>query len=176
MSPRHISANLLLSADSKAVLNGSSRALSFPADRERFLTLRKSANLIVIGGNTARNESYLKTPCDLAILSHRHEESFAQLLQTNARARVHSLDFEELLDRVGDKYAEIDVEAGPTLLLPALEKGLIDTLYLSLAKNIGDPTAPAYKWEKSLDKYHLASYIAESDGELRTYQLVPSAL
>jgi riboflavin biosynthesis pyrimidine reductase len=69
MQIMRITANLVIGADGATVLEGSSKALSSQADRSRFHALRERASTILIGGNTARNEPYAKTPVPLVIVS-----------------------------------------------------------------------------------------------------------
>jgi riboflavin biosynthesis pyrimidine reductase len=53
-----VRANMVSSADGAADLNGASAGLSSPADRRLFALLRTLADVIVVGGATARAEKY----------------------------------------------------------------------------------------------------------------------
>ena len=58
----HVSGGMVQSADGTAVLDGSSRPLSPPADREVFRTLRAVADVVLVGAGTARAEDYGAVP------------------------------------------------------------------------------------------------------------------
>ena len=68
-----VMANLVMGADGSTSIRGSSSALSSKLDRLRFHELRKRASVILIGGNTARNEPYAKTPLPLVILTLKNQ-------------------------------------------------------------------------------------------------------
>jgi riboflavin biosynthesis pyrimidine reductase len=53
-----VRANMIASADGAAVLDGGTRALSNPADRELIGTLRALADVVLVGAGTARAEGY----------------------------------------------------------------------------------------------------------------------
>jgi len=63
-------ANLIVGKDGSTTVAGSSTPLSTDEDRRRFHQLRTDADLILIGGNTARREPYKRTPIPLYILTH----------------------------------------------------------------------------------------------------------
>ncbi|MEN9325122.1 MAG: hypothetical protein RL414_876, partial [Actinomycetota bacterium] len=68
---RTVLATIVVGVDGSTTVGGSSAGLSTYGDRQRFQRLRKRADLIVIGGNTARTEPYAQTPCRLLVLSHQ---------------------------------------------------------------------------------------------------------
>ncbi|HEX6444845.1 MAG TPA: pyrimidine reductase family protein [Streptosporangiales bacterium] len=53
-----VRANMIASADGAAVLDGGTRALSNPADRDLIGTLRALADVVLVGAGTARAEGY----------------------------------------------------------------------------------------------------------------------
>lgn len=53
-----VRANMIASVDGAAVLDGSSRALGSPTDRELIGTLRALADVVLVGAGTARAEGY----------------------------------------------------------------------------------------------------------------------
>lgn len=53
-----VRANMIASVDGAAVLDGGSRALGSPADRELIGTLRALADVVLVGAGTARAEGY----------------------------------------------------------------------------------------------------------------------
>jgi len=54
----YVRGGFVLSTDGAAVLDGGSRALSGPADREVFRTLRSVCDVILVGARTTRAEDY----------------------------------------------------------------------------------------------------------------------
>ncbi len=170
-------ANLLLSQDNRATLGGSSKALSFPADRSRFHELRKSAALIVIGGNTARHEPYATTPTPLVVLTHSPTLADLGSVALNPQARIAHGEIDLLLDDLRDSVGpgtSILIEAGPALITRALELHAIDDLYLSRSDLLGDPNAPAYDLANLLHNYQLVEEREASGGSFRRYLLAPT--
>lgn len=56
--PSYVRGGFVLSADGVAVVDGGSRALSSPADRAVFRTLRSVCDVILVGAATAKAEDY----------------------------------------------------------------------------------------------------------------------
>lgn len=131
-------ASLVVGADGSTTFNQSSRALSTTGDRERFLARRRLADCILVGGNTARNESYSRTPAPLVIISHSQPE----LLAINPIAQWWNLGPEETITRASKEFGQhIHCEAGANLLHHFLSLGLIDTMELSVTSFVGGENA-----------------------------------
>lgn len=128
-------ANLIVGKDGSTTLNNSSIGLSTDEDRARFKQLRSKADLILIGGNTARREPYKKTPVPLFILTHAK----VRLQPKNQLAKQFSMSVTELLTEISNNFApsastapiNLLVEAGPNLLQQMIELSLIDNLFLT---------------------------------------------
>jgi riboflavin biosynthesis pyrimidine reductase len=88
-------ASLVLGADGSSTLLGTSDTVTTPIDRQRFLARRRGCDAILIGGNTARNERYEKTPVPLIVLSHTRPE----VLEENPRAHWWTLSPVEAVAR-----------------------------------------------------------------------------
>jgi len=56
--PRHLRANMVMSLDGAATVEGRSGGLSAPADRALFHTLRALADVVLVGAATVRIEGY----------------------------------------------------------------------------------------------------------------------
>jgi len=56
--PRHLRANMVMSLDGAATVEGRSAGLSAPADHALFRTLRALADVVLVGANTVRIEGY----------------------------------------------------------------------------------------------------------------------
>ncbi len=133
-----VSANLIVGIDGSTTANGSSIGLSNDEDRQRFHQIRGKADLILIGGNTARREPYKRTPIPLYILTH----SKVKLQPKNQLAKQFQLTPKQLLEEVGGKFESFSelpikllVEAGPKLLLEMITQSLVDYLYLTVSLN-----------------------------------------
>ena len=121
--------------DGSTTANNSSIGLSTDEDRARFKQLRSKADLILIGGNTARREPYKKTPVPLFILTHAK----VRLQPKNQLSKQFSMSITELLSEISNNFAPTEspssinllVEAGPILLQQMIDLSLIDNLYLT---------------------------------------------
>lgn len=165
-------ANLLLGQNLRAVREGRSRGLSFPADRKRFHELRAQADLILIGGNTARNEPYGSTPVPLVVLS-RH--SLPELTERNPLATVRFEPLESALTELKGRYRHILIEAGPLIIREALTKKLADRFYLSISNIDGDLSAPEVNLTEALSNYELEERQEVEGGSFLVYSLAPTS-
>lgn len=172
LSKRLIVGNLLLSRDGRAVREGSSRALSFPADRRRFHQLRSQADLILIGGNTARNEPYRTTPVPLIVLSR---SAHAPSVASNHHASVLNSSLTQALSQIDPEFRSILIEAGPSLIKEALETKLVETFYLTISNAEGDQDAPSYDVSSALGAYALIEEEPVDGGTFFTYSLAPTS-
>ena len=64
-----IRANFIVGQDGSSTHNGSSIGLSNKIDKERFRRLRTECDVVVIGGNTARNEPYKNLNKPLVVIT-----------------------------------------------------------------------------------------------------------
>jgi riboflavin biosynthesis pyrimidine reductase len=131
MSPR-VAANLVIGADGATTLAGSSAGLSFPADRRRFHQLRSEFKVILIGGNTARNEPYEKTPLPLIVLSHQPLP-----ITANPLAELATRPLPEVVADATARFGDLLIEAGPQLLQSALDLRLLTDLYVTVSDRMG---------------------------------------
>lgn len=129
-----VAANLIVGASGATRISGSSKGLSFPADRLRFHQLRQEFKVIIIGGNTARSEPYSQCPLPLIVLSHH---PLPLRLADNLMAFAWEVDLEEAIELAHERYGDILIEAGPTLVTAAIDRGLLTELYITLSAQIG---------------------------------------
>lgn len=124
-------ATLVVGADGSTSRDGSSSGLSTPADRQRFLALHRSATAIIIGRNTAIRDSYSETHVPVYVLSREYSESlgpnFRHVLVPDTSSLIHQVN-----EIATSHSTPIVVEAGPRLLMPLIECGVIDRLELSI--------------------------------------------
>jgi len=164
-----VAANLVLGSDGSSTLKGSSAGLSFPADRERFHQLRREFGAILIGGNTARNEPYQKTPVPLIVLSR---QGLPDRLSSNPLATSWDLPLRDAVAKATLQHGDLLIEAGPALVRAALADGLLTDFYLTISEQIGG--------ENPVDPAHLTAGWSEisretvSGGLFLHYRLAPS--
>ena len=121
-----IVATIVVGIDGSSTLGGSSQQVTTSADRESFLKRRRLADCIIIGGNTARNEPYLKTPVPLVIVSKQAHPNLPS-------AHVWNLDPKDALVKACKEFGEnILIEGGASFITYLLEEHLIEYLELSV--------------------------------------------
>jgi riboflavin biosynthesis pyrimidine reductase len=131
-----ILANLVLGSDGSTTLDGSSKSLSSAEDRKRFHELRAQASVILIGGNTARNEPYADTPVPLVVITRSGD--IPESVRKNAKAQIWELDPISATERAQKEFGEcVLVEGGMNLIQELLLANKIDELYLTLSKKSG---------------------------------------
>jgi len=124
-------ATIVVGADGSSSLSGSSTEVTSAADRAVFLQRRRTVDCIIIGGNTARNEPYSKTPVPLVVVS---KQSHPQL----PAAYIWNLDPKNALDKARQEFGEnILIEGGASFISYLLENDLIDVLELSVTSASG---------------------------------------
>ena len=129
-----IAANLVIGVDGSTSFNGRSAKLSSDEDRRRFHEIRKGADVIIIGGNTARVEPYADTPIPLVVISRSksiHE------ISNNSKAEILNMDPKAALKESVAKYGEnVLIEGGPNLLMELLP--LIEELNITITDRSGN--------------------------------------
>ena len=125
-----VSANVVISCTGAFVdQNGSSRGISSPDDLAHLVHLRKLADAVVIGGNTARKESYSPTSRFVTYVFSRSSKVPNGLLR---KQFDNDADLQRSFDELTSAHEHILVEAGPSLLNKFLLAGLIDVLFVSI--------------------------------------------
>jgi riboflavin biosynthesis pyrimidine reductase len=127
-------ATLVIGADGSTTKDGSSEGVTSKADRERFLENRRAADCILIGGNTARTEPYMKTPVPVVVIS-RHS---INPLADNPLAHCWNLAPIAALDKAISTFgARIHIEAGASIIAELISRDRIDQLQLSITNIVG---------------------------------------
>ena len=127
-------ASLVVAEDGSTVKGGISSGVASMEDRNRFLARRRKADCIIIGGNTARNEPYHRTPVPVVVISR----SLTSALSNNRLAFWWNTTPEKAIARAKKTFGEnILVEAGPSLVTEMIQAGLIDGLELSVTSENG---------------------------------------
>jgi riboflavin biosynthesis pyrimidine reductase len=129
-----IYANLVIGLDGSTSSGGNSSKLSSQEDRRRFHELRKKADAIFIGGESARNEPYSNTPLPLVVVS---KSQVISEISANSNALVVNDSPINALKIAVEKYGpNVIIEGGPNLLLEVI--GHVDELYITIANRTGD--------------------------------------
>jgi riboflavin biosynthesis pyrimidine reductase len=122
-------ASLVVGADGSTTKNGSSGGISSGIDRTTFLSRRRNADFILIGGQTARTEPYHRTPVPVVVSSR----SMINALADNRLAHWWNLSPVSALNRGAKKFGpNVLVEAGPQLINELIQARVIDGIFLSI--------------------------------------------
>ncbi|CAB4637523.1 unannotated protein [freshwater metagenome] len=127
-------ATLVVGQDGSATKNASSANITSKADRTIFLDRRRAVDVIIIGGNTARNEPYKRTPAPLIVCSRGTTNPVAE----NPIAQLWNCSPSEAVDKARKLFGErILIEGGPKMITDLVNSGKIDQLELSLTQVTG---------------------------------------
>jgi riboflavin biosynthesis pyrimidine reductase len=127
-------ATLVVGSDGSTAKDGSSRGVTSTLDRARFLERRRHVDAILIGGNTARNEPYRKTPVPVVVIS----TSMINALADNRQAYWWNASASEALERARRLFGPtILIEAGPSIINELIASGEVDRLELSVTQISG---------------------------------------
>jgi riboflavin biosynthesis pyrimidine reductase len=127
-------ATLVSGSDGSTTKGGSSRSITSGADRTEFLTRRRSADFILIGGRTARSEPYHRTPVPVVIASR----SMVNALADNRDAHWWNCSPSTALDRGIKKFgSNVLVEGGANFIFELISSGSLDGIYLSVTPESG---------------------------------------
>ena len=126
-------ASLVVGSDGSTSKGANSQGVSSPADRAIFLRRRGLADVIIIGGNTARTEPYGFTPVPLVVISR----SDINPVVKNPKAHIWRTSPADAISRARETFGpNILIEAGPAMIFELLAEKLIDDLFLSVTSEI----------------------------------------
>ena len=129
-----VTVTLVVGADGSTSKNGNSAGVSSAADRSAFLARRRSADCILIGGNTARTEPYHRTPVPVIVLSR----SLINPLADNRLAHCWNLSPIKAIERATTTFGpNIHIEAGAGIIRELIAANLVDAIELSITDVIG---------------------------------------
>ena len=127
-------ASLVVGSDGSTAKGGNSRGITSGVDRTAFLARRRSADFLLIGGETARVEPYHRTPVPVVISSR----SMINSLADNRLAHWWNLSPTDALAKGVKKFGEnVLVESGPTIIDDLLSNQALDGIYLSITSVTG---------------------------------------
>lgn len=126
-----VTVTLVTGSDGSTAKGGNSAGVSSAADRTSFLARRRSADCILIGGNTARIEPYQRTPVPVIVISR----SLINPLANNRLAHCWNLAPIRALDRAIKTFGpNVHVEAGVSIIEELISAGRVDALELSITQ------------------------------------------
>jgi riboflavin biosynthesis pyrimidine reductase len=141
-------ATLVVGQDGSATKNASSADISSKADREIFLNRRRHVDVIIIGGNTARNESYRRSPVPVIVCSR----GSIHPLEENPIAQIWNCSPSEAVDKARKLFGDnILIEGGPKMIMDLVDNQKIDQLELSLTQVSGGENI--VDWQLLLSKF-----------------------
>lgn len=125
---------MISAADGAIAIDGHSASLGNPTDREIFLTLRRSAEVILVGGETVRSDAYSPVPDHQTLVVVSSSGNLGpnhDALHAAASTRVVS---GSILEITRDLPGEVCVlEGGPSLNAQMLAADLVDEVCLTVA-------------------------------------------
>lgn len=122
-------ASLVVGRDGSSSKEGRSAEVSSAEDRKAFLQRRREADVIIVGGNTARHEPYNRTPVPLVVISR----SLINPVQGNHLALFWNCSPAQAVSRARELFGDkILIEGGVSMINELIENKLIDQLELSV--------------------------------------------
>jgi len=127
-------ATLVVGSDGSTSKESRSAGVSSPADRQVFLQRRREVDCIIIGGNTARNEPYNRTPVPLIVISR----SLVNPVQGNHLAHFWNCSPKQAVEKAQKQFGDkILIEGGVTMINELIDQSIIDELELSVTPASG---------------------------------------
>ena len=127
-------ASLVVGSDGSTTKGGNSRGIASGVDRTAFLTRRRSADFILIGGQTARSEPYHRSPVPVVIASR----SMINALADNRLAHWWKLSPTAAIAKgIKEFGSNVLVESGPAIINELIENKVLDGIYLSVTSVVG---------------------------------------
>ena len=127
-------ATLVVGADGSTSRDGNSAGVSSDIDRSQFLQRRRTADCILIGGNTARTEPYHRTPVPVVVISR----ALINPLADNRLAHCWNLSPIKALDKAIDTFGpRIHIESGFSIIQELLDANRVDELEISITAATG---------------------------------------
>ena len=143
-------ATLVVGSDGSTSKESRSAGVSSPEDRKAFLQRRREVDVIIVGGNTARQEPYNRTPVPLVVISR----SLVNPVQGNHLALFWNCSPAKAVEKARTLFGKkILIEGGISMINELISLKLIDQLELSVT--------PATGGEDTVDISELLSHFAQ---------------
>ncbi|MEY4349569.1 MAG: RibD C-terminal domain [Actinomycetota bacterium] len=129
--PNKVVANFVVDGDGQFIdEQGSSRGISNQIDRQVLVHLRHRTRAVLVGGNTARTESYRKDArFDTYVLTNSTAELNDGLISITAS---NDQELSELVTDICNQHEGLLVEAGPNLVSKLAALNALDYLCLTI--------------------------------------------
>lgn len=143
-------ATLVVGQDGSTTKNATSKDVSSSSDRASFLNRRRHVDVIIIGGNTARNEPYARTPVPLIVCSR----GMINPVEENKIAQLWNCSPMEAIDKARKLFGDnILIEGGAAMILDLVQNQKIDQLELSVTQVTGGENF--LDWKLLLSKFNI---------------------
>lgn len=127
-------ATLVVGSDGSTSKESRSAGISSAEDRRAFLKRRREVDVIIVGGNTARQEPYNRTPVPLVVISR----SLVNPVQGNHLALFWNCSPAAAVEKARSLFGEkILIEGGISMINDLISHKLIDQLELSVTTATG---------------------------------------
>ena len=127
-------ATLVVGSDGSTSKESRSAGISSPEDRKAFLQRRREVDVIIVGGNTARQEPYNRTPVPLIVISR----SLVNPVQGNHLALFWNCSPAKAVEKARLLFGEkILIEGGISMIKELISLKMLDQLELSVTPATG---------------------------------------
>jgi len=135
--------SMISTADGATAMDGNSAKLGGPTDREVFLHLHRSADCVLVGAQTIRQDSYSPLPAHqkLVVLSHTGDlGANTQALLDAGNTQIVTGDVQNIVHNLSGNICVL--EGGSNLNNQMLQANLIDEICLTIAPMFVGGTTP----------------------------------
>ena len=135
--------SMISTADGATAIDGNSAKLGGPTDREVFLYLHRSADCVLVGAQTIRQDSYSPLPAHqkLVVLSHTGDlGANTQALLDAGNTQIVTGDVQNIVHDLSGNICVL--EGGSNLNNQMLQANLIDEICLTIAPMFVGGTTP----------------------------------
>ena len=135
--------SMISTADGATAIDGNSAKLGGPTDREVFLYLHRSADCVLVGAQTIRQDSYSPLPAhqQLVVLSHTGDlGANTQALLDAGNTQIVTGDVRNIVHDLSGNICVL--EGGSNLNNQMLQANLIDEICLTIAPMFVGGTTP----------------------------------
>jgi riboflavin biosynthesis pyrimidine reductase len=174
---------MVASIDGSTVVGGNSRPLSGPADLGVLLALRRAADNIVVGAETARVDGYDKPSKNgqrIAVVSRSGRVDTSTALFTSGAGYLvtpdatGSVDFFAVVSAAGGRFLQL--EGGARLNAAMIDADLVDEINLTVSPNVVGGQAPRLtNGANEMIRRYTLQHVIEDDGFLFLRYVRPNA-
>jgi riboflavin biosynthesis pyrimidine reductase len=135
--------SMISTADGATAIDGNSAKLGGPTDREVFLHLHRSADCVLVGAQTIRQDSYSPLPAHqkLVVLSHTGDlGANTHALLDAGNTQIVTGDVQNIVHNLSGNICVL--EGGSNLNNQMLQANLIDEICLTIAPMFVGGTTP----------------------------------